>query len=273
MRRDVAVIGLVILLSAGVSLAQSNEPEANPARPTVATPATLSPVGYLQFETGVLYAEDSGEFSGRTSLNQVTKLTVHPRLQFLIVSEPVVYSGSDGVRATDAGDVLAGAQAVLLSGKGAKPTLAVSYFRHIYHGTAPDLDMGTPENSVAVLGSMDLHGFHFDINGWLNEVTEEKLRRAQYGHTVSVSHSLPKKFTIAAELWRFTQPLTGGNALGNLWAVSYQARPTLVFDTGFNHGLTSTSTQWEVFAGFTYLLPHRLWKSSQPKEPPQGSRK
>ena len=32
-----------------------------------------------------------------------------------------------------------------------------------------------------------------------------------------------------------------------------------VFDTGFQHGLTSTSTQWEAFAGFTYLLPHRLW--------------
>ena len=33
----------------------------------------------------------------------------------------------------------------------------------------------------------------------------------------------------------------------------------LVIDGGFNHGLTITSTQWEVFVGFTYLLPHRLW--------------
>ena len=29
-------------------------PVANPARPTVSTPATLTPVGYLQFETGIL---------------------------------------------------------------------------------------------------------------------------------------------------------------------------------------------------------------------------
>jgi len=49
-----------------------------------------------------------------------------------------------------------------------------------------------------------------------------------------------------------------GNAVGNLWAASYAARKTLVFDAGFNRGLTGTSTRWEAFAGFTYLLPHRL---------------
>jgi hypothetical protein len=46
---------------------------------------------------------------------------------------------------------------------------------------------------------------------------------------------------------------------GNLWAVSYAARKTLVFDAGFNRRLTDTSTRWEAFVGFTYLLPHRLW--------------
>ena len=51
-------------------------PEANPARPTVATPATLTPVGYLQFENGGLYASGSGEFATQSSINQVTKLAV-----------------------------------------------------------------------------------------------------------------------------------------------------------------------------------------------------
>jgi len=44
--------------------------------------------------------------------------------------------------------------------------------------------------------------------------------------------------------------------VGDLWALSYWARKTLVFD--FNRGLTGTSTRGEAFAGFTYLLPHRL---------------
>ena len=46
--------------------------------------------------------------------------------------------------------------------------------------------------------------------------------------------------------------------MGNLWALGYAARKRLVFDAGFNRGLTGTSTRWEAFAGFTYLLPHRL---------------
>jgi hypothetical protein len=49
------------------------------------------------------------------------------------------------------------------------------------------------------------------------------------------------------------------HAVGSLWALSYAARKTLVFDAGFNRGLTKTSTRWEAFVGFTYLLPHRLW--------------
>src|SRR5262245_56073274 len=80
-------------------------PQANPARPTVATPATLTPVGYLQFENGVLYAEDSAEFSSLVVVNQVTKLTVHPRLQFLLASAPVVHSGLGTDKEGHAGDV------------------------------------------------------------------------------------------------------------------------------------------------------------------------
>jgi hypothetical protein len=35
--------------------------------------------------------------------------------------------------------------------------------------------------------------------------------------------------------------------------------PSNIRKRGFNRGLTSTSTRWEVFVGFTYLLPYRLW--------------
>jgi hypothetical protein len=267
-----AVIPLCAVLACGQNNGQSTTPDevqANPARPTVATPATLTPVGYLQFENGALYAEGSPEFSGRTGFNQVTKLTVHPRLEFLVASEPLVYSGQNGSRSVDFSGVSAGAQAVLLAGEKARPTLAVSYIRTLHSGAAPDIDIGTPQNSFLLLVSDDLHGFHFDVNGILNEQTQDRVRRAQFGHTVSVSHGL-KKWTISGELWRFTQPFLRGNAVGNLWALSYQPRPNLVLDAGFNRGLTSTSTQWEAFVGFTYLLPHRLWKKGAEKSEKPG---
>ena len=260
------VIAGICLLS-GISPAQDaaqkaadEVPEANPARPTVATPATLTPVGYLQFENGVLYAADSPEFSSRFAINQVTKLTVHPRLQLLVGSEPVVHSGLGAVKEFNPGGVLAGVQVVVLPGREKRPTVALGYFKSVYAGTAPDLDIGSLENGLLLLISGDVAGFHFDLNGFFNEQTDSGVRRAQFGQTISISHPV-KKLIIGAELWHFTQPLLQGNAVGSLWVVSYPVRRNLVLDAGFNRGLTRTSTQWAGFAGFTYLLPHRLWKA------------
>ena len=239
-------------------------PEANPARPTVATPATLTPVGYLQFETGGLYANSSPDVKSQFGVNQVTKLTVTPRLQFFGLFAPFAIShgvGGDGVGAGgQPGSIAVGAQAVVLPGEGVKPTVSLSYIRTLYSGTAPDIDIGSARQSALFLWSEDIAGFHFDVNGMFLEQTQDKLRRGQFGQTVSVSHPVGP-VVVAGELWHFTQPLLKGNAVGNLWCVSYSVRKNLVVDAGFNRGLTSSSTQWEGFGGFTYLLPHRLWKS------------
>ena len=260
---------LVFSISLGVTLvsgacnaqAQSADdgPEANPGRPTVSTPATLTPKGYLQFETGLLGASTSPEFSSRFGPNEVIKLTVAPRLELLAAGEPVAYSTVNGQAATNVADIFLGAQAVVKRGEGAKPTIAVSYFHRVYDGGAPELDLGSPTNSFLVLASADVKGFHYDANAIFNELSQGPVRRGQFGQTLSISHPIGGKFTLSGEIWHFTQPFLRGNAVGNLWAVSYAARKTLVLDAGFNRGLTTTSTHWEVFAGFTYLLPHRFW--------------
>ena len=256
----------LILLFAGAkaSNAQStlaDSPEANPARPTVSRPATLTPVGYLQFETGALGASDSPEFSSQVSMNEVIKLSVASRLEFLASSEPVAHSNVSGSTTDFAGDVLVGGQGIFLQGEGSRPTIAMSYLHRVYAGDAPDLDLGSPTNSLIVLASADVKGFHYDTNALFNEVVNGSMRRAQFGQTLSISHAVASKFDIAGEIWHFSQPFLRSNAVGNHWAFSYAPKSTLVLDIGFDHGLTRTSTQWEAFAGFTYLLPHRLWKA------------
>src|SRR5271168_4037743 len=77
--------------------AQDDEPEANPGRPTVSNPATLTPVGSLQFETGTLGATDSPEFSTRYEYNETTKLAVSRRVMFVESVEPEAYSTKDGI--------------------------------------------------------------------------------------------------------------------------------------------------------------------------------
>jgi len=257
-----AALGVALALFPRAAAAQAeppDEPEANPGRPTVSTPATLTPIGYLQFETGALWAEHSSEFSERTALNEVIKLSVLPRLELLTAAEPVAHYRAQEVSANGAADVFLGAQAVLSAGEGARPTVAVSYFHRVYDGGAPELDVGSPTNSFLLLASADVWGFHYDANAFLNELDQGNVRRAQSGQSLSISHPLKGKFTLSGEIWHFTQPFLRGHAVGNLWAVSYAARKTLVFDAGFNRGVTDTSTRWEAFVGFTYLLPHRLW--------------
>src|SRR5215813_10110771 len=254
-----ALFGLAFSPLADAQSGTGNVPAANPARPTVASPATLTPVGYLQFENGVLYAEDSGEFSSLTAMTQVTKLAVHKRVQFIVASAPLVHSGLGAVTQVTAGDVLVGTEIVLFPGEGRRPTISASYLGRVYESTGSDIDIGTPQHALTLLASGEVGGFHYDANAFFNDLTNNNIGRAQYGQTISISHPI-KRFTIAGELWHFTQPFSRGNAAGNLWAISYTLRPNLVVDVGFNHGLTRTSTQWIATAGFTYLLPHRLWK-------------
>ena len=146
-----------------------------------------------------------------------------------------------------------------MPGEGATPTVAISYSHRAYDGGAPELDFGSPRNSSVLYASADVKRFHYDANAIFNEVIEGPVHRLQFGQTLSISHPIAKGFAVSGEIWRFTQPFLRSNAVGNLWAVTDTARRNLVFDAGFEKGLTSTSTHWEAFACFTYLLPHRIW--------------
>jgi hypothetical protein len=262
MKWYMALLFLIYTLLGPPVVAQSQdegEPEANPGRPTVSTPATLTPVGYLQFEYGFTGAGNSSEFSSRYSFNEVIKLSVTRRVEFLASAEPVAHFTAEGATTNRVADVFLGAQGVLYQGEGVKPTLAVSYFHRVYDGGAPEFDFGSPSNSLLFLASADVKGFHYDANAFFTELVQGPMRRAQFGQSLTISHSFFRHFTVSGEIWHFTQPFLRGNTVGNLWAVSYTARKTLIFDIGFDHGLTGTSTQREVFAGFTYLIPRRLW--------------
>src|SRR5215469_10315964 len=188
------------------------------------TPATLTPVGYLQFETGFTPAFDSPEFSSRYSLNEVIKLAVVPRLQVIVASDPIVHFTSEGTMNNRVGDIFLGAQGILYHGEGVKPTLAVSYSHKLYDGGAPEFDFGSPTNSFLFLASADVKGFHYDANVFFTELKQGPVRRGQFGQSLTISHRFLRQFTLAGEIWHFTQPFLKSNAVGNLWSVSYSAR-------------------------------------------------
>src|SRR5260370_278234 len=75
--------------------------EANPGRPTVSTPATLTPVGYLQFETGVLGAVHSPDLPNQVSFNEVIKFSPTSRLELLLQTQPFARSDLGAFRSKD----------------------------------------------------------------------------------------------------------------------------------------------------------------------------
>ena len=252
----VLFLGGALVVTAQQPLAVSES--ANPGRPSVSSPATLTPVGYLQFQTGYLGAADSPDLSSQSSINAIVNFSVTPRVELLVGAQPYAHSHVEGQSTNEAGGVSLGIQGVIHHGQAAKPTIAVSYFHQIYGGNAPDLDIGSSTNDLLILVSADVKGFHYDANLFFNEVVKNPVRRPQFGQSLSISHPLGKNFGVTGEIWNFSQPFLQSNAVGTLWALSYSARKNLVLDAGFNRGLTSTSTQWEVFVGFTYLLPYKI---------------
>jgi hypothetical protein len=259
-RTTICLTLLSCALSARAQAVDDAVPEANPARPTVSTPATLTPTGYLQFETGSLGAASSPEFGTRIGINEVAKVTVLPRLELFVQTEPFVHSSDRKGRDKQihSGEVFLGVQTLVVSANGALPAIAASYVRRLYESPAPELDLGTFRESGSLLVSNDFAGFHYDANFIVTEETQSGVRRLQHAQTLSVSHHI-RKVTLSGEVWHFTQPFLRSYAVGNLWALSYPLRPAFVLDGGFDHGLTNTSTNWEGFIGFTYLFPHRLW--------------
>src|SRR3984893_9774748 len=146
MSYDGTLLAVLLLLCPPTLRAQASRPDApdaNPARPTVSTPATLTPVGYLQFENGVLYATDSPEFSKRLGINQVTKLSINERMEALALFEPFTHSTGAEVSGNRPGEVFAGVQAVILAGMDARPTISGQYMRRLYGRPAHGRGIGT----------------------------------------------------------------------------------------------------------------------------------
>src|SRR5215475_10233628 len=114
-RAQIPALSIVLVLAFGLHSCAVAQ-EANPGRPTVSTPATLTPVGYLQFESGLLGAQASGEFANRTSILEVVKLTVAQRLEFLVQTEPLVQADIGNAGTLGPGDVSAGLQVVVVRG-------------------------------------------------------------------------------------------------------------------------------------------------------------
>ncbi len=262
-------------------------PQANPARPTVTTPAHLPPTGYLQFEQGVVRAGASpAGTNAQFAVSQVTKIALTSRILFQFLTQPYARStlqstGTQTYTSNDPGDLQPGGELVAHKAVGALPSITLGYIRRVRAGTSANLDVGEYSQSALVLLGGDLRGgFHYDSNLLFNEGSNGPQRRAQLGQTLAMSHGLfpvatKQRLSGTVELSHFTQPFNHATAAGDyvaranavdlLFVGAFSLRPNLIFDASVDRGLTSTSTHWQGGVGVTYIPPHRLWPDRHPR--------
>jgi hypothetical protein len=117
-RRVVLVLSVAVIPARGDDPSPSDDPAANPARPTVSTPASLPPVGYIQFESGSLGATTSPEFATRVGVNNVTKLALNSCVELFVQTDPYIHSTFGSTQAEiHSGEVFVGTQVVVFRDK------------------------------------------------------------------------------------------------------------------------------------------------------------
>ena len=194
-------------------------PEANPGRPTVSTPATLTPVDYLQFETGELAANHSPEFSSRYGFNEVIKFSVVSRLELLAAADLIARSTPTEDRKPD-GRLFLGCTGGALPGRRRKTyDLQRAIFIASYDGALRNSISAVPRILALLLASADVKAFT-TTQTRSSTNSFKAVRRAQFGQTLSISHRSAGKLTLPARSGTLLS-LSSGNAVGNLWAVGY----------------------------------------------------
>lgn len=263
-------IAAVSAVSVCAQQPDSDTPAADPARPTVTSPAHIPPPGYLQFEQGALIVAGAANFDTQTTILQCAKISLSHHIMVQEQWQPEANTRISGVSQNSGGAVTLGAQVLFTDekeGHGSRPTLALGFLDTVHSGPAPDYDGGSAVRSLALLGSGEVKSFHYDANFIVNQVNNGSVRRAQLGQAIAITRNITPKLSVTGEIWHFAQPFTSTHAVGNIYAAAYTLKPTLVLDAGFNRGLTSTSAHWYGFFGFTYLLPHALWHRSGYTQP------
>ena len=158
----------------------------------------------------------------------MVKLTVAPRLELIVSDEPFDrYNVGHGAAAQRYRGSVPGRTSSGLHGEGAKPTIAASYYRRLYDDGVPDVDFGSARNSVLLLASADVKGFHYDANALFNERPTARIA------------SRP------AKLFRF--PIR--------WSGNFPVRRNLAF-----HAALPARPRRREFVGIK-LCPRKIWSS------------
>ena len=245
--------------TAGAVDAPGDRDHAKPCRPTIACTADIVVPGELEVEGGGSYAH--GGAVRQWSFPFLLKLSVTTWLQ--------VQVGSNGytlVRSEPHGDyfdnLLVGPKFHLLDQQKFVPSLALSAQVSVPTFAADGYTRSTDLFFVGY-ASKDIGPIHLDWNVGLDLWRSNDGARAQGFTALVVSTALPANFGVEGEGYIFSAAGTAASRdLGVRGALTYSARPWLVFDAAGDAGFYPSNRAYSVFAGVT-IIPVVFWRPTK----------
>lgn len=242
---------------------------ANPNRPTVSNPAHVTQYGVLELEYGLdrMWPEPG-----------VHQISASGLLKFgLFCDIELRWNTTSFFSQTDAtgthstfGDNWFGTEVRLHRQTSWLPTMALSYSLKIPSASTDDgLGTGRLDHSFTFGASETIAHFNFDFNFTQFVIGQPSAGSDRYQQmALAVSHAIYKRVQFAGEFYGQTDLNSSTPGFGSsLWALTYSISPRLVFDGGFEAGMTSGGPHRHAFGGITYSIANLYpgWRRSQAK--------
>jgi hypothetical protein len=233
----------------------SDNDVAKPCRPTISCTADLTSPGTLELEGGASYAH-GGPLSQWT-FPLLLKQTVTAWLQIQIGS-----NGYTLIRTEPRDDyfdnLFVGPKFHLTDQARFLPSLSLSAEVSI-PTFAQNGYVRTTDLFFVAYASKDIGLLHIDWNVGLN-VWRLDDAVAQAYTSLALSTSLPANFGIEAEGYIFSSAGTAATKDGGIrGALTFSARPWLVFDAGADYGFFPSVRSYSIFGGLT-VIPVIFWR-------------
>lgn len=264
--RRAAVILLACFLSTSSAVGQwmgkqtgcyADSIVANPNRPTVSNPAHVTQYGVIEVEYGFdQFWPEQG--TRQSSLGGLLKFGLLCDIELRWTTTSFL-SQTDATGTHDTfGDNWLGTEIRIHRQTTHLPTMALSYGLKIPSAsTADGLGSGRVDHSFTFGASQTLAHFNLDFNFTEFLIGSSGPTRFDENQqfALAFSRSIHRGLQFAGEFYGQTKlnEATPGFA-SSLWALTYTVLPRLVFDGGFEAGLTSGGPHRHAFFGVTYSI-------------------
>jgi len=241
---------------AGESSCESTIIASVPSRPTVSNGTDTTQCGVLELEYG-LERQWQGEGVRNDDFSGGLRFGITPRLDFHWASADFLGVSDAAGTHRGFGDTWLGLKYRLSRQSRYVPSFGMFYSAKVPSASAVLGGSGRVDHAISVLVSKDVRRLHFDFNVIPQLAGRPGTSGFDHNTGFPLSSSLPlsKRFSLVTEGYGYTALNSATLAWASTMAgVTYQVKPRLLLDSGFDVGVTPYAPRQRVYFGVTYAV-------------------